>query len=341
MPSKNAMVQIENIQKSYSNTNVIPNINLEINDGEFLTLLGPSGCGKTTLLRMIAGLEIPSQGKIFIDGQDVTNLPPYKRNVNMVFQHYALFPHLTVEQNIRFGLNMKKVPKDEQNKLVDQVVYLTQLDEFRNRRPQQLSGGQQQRVAIARALVNNPKVLLLDEPLGALDYQLRKNLQLELKNLQKGLGITFIYVTHDQEEALTMSDRIIVMNKGKIEQDSTPDVLYHKPQSSFVANFIGECNILLEGNVEIVLRPEKINLCDINEDLITDIVEHDFHPKPRYFGTIMDIVFYGTIDKIFILLDNSQQMVTAYQYFDDKRKWDVDERVGIWWYPEDEVRLSK
>ena len=341
MSAKNVMVRIENIQKSFADTIVIPHIDLEINDGEFLTLLGPSGCGKTTLLRMIAGLETPSTGKIFIDDQDVTDLPPYKRNVNMVFQHYALFPHLTVEQNIRFGLNMKKVPKEEQTKLVDQVVYLTQLDEFRNRRPQQLSGGQQQRVAIARALVNSPKVLLLDEPLGALDYQLRKNLQLELKNLQKGLGITFIYVTHDQEEALTMSDRIIVMNKGRIEQDSTPDVLYHKPQSSFVANFIGECNILQEGNITIAMRPEKLNLCDINDDLSTDTAQYNYHPKPRLFGTIMDIVFYGTIDKVFILLDNSQQIITAYQYFDDKRKWEVEERVGIWWYPEDEVRLSE
>ena len=201
------MIRLQGITKKYGNNLIIPKLDLTIYDGEFLTLLGPSGCGKTTLLRMIAGLDTPTTGKVFLDDEDVTNKPPYKRDVNMVFQHYALFPHMTVEENIKFGLMMKKVPAEEQKERVAQVLYLTQLEEFRNRRPQQMSGGQQQRVAIARALVNNPKVLLLDEPLGALDYQLRKNLQLELKNLQRGLGLTFIYVTHDQEEALTMSDR--------------------------------------------------------------------------------------------------------------------------------------
>jgi spermidine/putrescine transport system ATP-binding protein len=330
------MIDLKSIEKKFGDTVVIPGLDLTINDGEFLTLLGPSGCGKTTLLRMIAGLETPTVGKIYIDGQDVTGLPPYKRDVNMVFQNYALFPHMTVEANIRFGLNMKKVPQDEQKKLVDQVVYLTQLDEFRQRRPQQLSGGQQQRVAIARALVNNPKVLLLDEPLGALDYQLRKNLQLELKNLQKGLGITFVYVTHDQEEALTMSDRIVVMNKGIIEQDSTPDILYHVPESTFVANFIGEVNIFEEATGKIAMRPEKLNMTDAN---LTELPPDQ--PVPRYFGTIVDIVFYGTIDKVFILLDNSKQVITAYQYFDDKRKWQVEERVALWWYLQDEVRLAR
>lgn len=334
------MIKIDNVEKNFGNTIVIPKINLEINDGEFLTLLGPSGCGKTTLLRMIAGLEMPTKGDIYIDGQNITKLPPYKRNVNMVFQHYALFPHMTVEQNIKFGLNMKKVPAEDQTKLVDQVVYLTQLDDFRYRYPQQLSGGQQQRVAIARALVNSPKVLLLDEPLGALDYQLRKNLQLELKNLQKGLGITFVYVTHDQEEALTMSDRIVVMNKGLIEQDSDPDTLYHRPESIFVANFIGEVNIFESDSEKIAMRPEKINLSDINEETDNPF-EYSQHPQPSYFGTIMDIVFYGTLDKVFILIDNSNQIVTAYQYFDDKRKWKIDERVALWWYPQDEVRLLR
>ena len=209
------MIRLQGISKKFGDHIIIPSIDLTIYDGEFITLLGPSGCGKTTLLRMIAGLEQPTEGKIYLDDEDVTKLPPYKRDVNMVFQNYALFPHMTVEENIHFGLKMKNVPMDEQKERVEQVLYLTQLEELRKRRPQQMSGGQQQRVAIARALVNNPKVLLLDEPLGALDYQLRKNLQLELKNLQRGLGLTFIYVTHDQEEALTMSDRIVVMNKGQ------------------------------------------------------------------------------------------------------------------------------
>ena len=201
----NELIRLERITKKFGDHVIIPSLDLTIHDGEFLTLLGPSGCGKTTLLRMIAGLETPTTGKVILDGQDITKLPPYKRNVNMVFQNYALFPHMTVAENIRFGLKMKKVPTEETEDRINQVLYLTQLEELRNRYPSQMSGGQQQRVAIARALVNNPKVLLLDEPLGALDYQLRKKMQLELKNLQRGLGLTFIFVTHDQEEALTMS----------------------------------------------------------------------------------------------------------------------------------------
>lgn len=252
------MVRLQGITKKFGNNVIIPSLDLTIYDGEFITLLGPSGCGKTTLLRMIAGLETPTEGSIYLDDENVTALPPYKRDVNMVFQHYALFPHMTVEENIKFGLMMKKVPADEQKERVAQVLYLTQLEEFRNRRPQQMSGGQQQRVAIARALVNNPKVLLLDEPLGALDYQLRKNLQLELKNLQRGLGLTFIYVTHDQEEALTMSDRIVVMNKGVIEQDDNPDNIYHYPSTKFVAKFIGESNFFDTETETLALRPEKL-----------------------------------------------------------------------------------
>ena len=307
------MIRLQGITKKYGNNLIIPKLDLTIYDGEFLTLLGPSGCGKTTLLRMIAGLDTPTTGKVFLDDEDVTNKPPYKRDVNMVFQHYALFPHMTVEENIK------------------------QLEEFRNRRPQQMSGGQQQRVAIARALVNNPKVLLLDEPLGALDYQLRKNLQLELKNLQRGLGLTFIYVTHDQEEALTMSDRIVVMNKGVIEQDDNPDTIYHYPNTRFVAKFIGESNFFETESETLVIRPEKLNLCPEYED---EQAEKQ-HPEPSYYGTVVDVVFYGTIDKVFIRLDNSNQTVVAYQYFDDVKRWSPDERVGIWWYKKDEVKVSR
>ena len=233
------MIRLQGITKKYGNNLIIPKLDLTIYDGEFLTLLGPSGCGKTTLLRMIAGLDTPTTGKVFLDDEDVTNKPPYKRDVNMVFQHYALFPHMTVEENIKFGLMMKKVPAEEQKERVAQVLYLTQLEEFRNRRPQQMSGGQQQRVAIARALVNNPKVLLLDEPLGALDYQLRKNLQLELKNLQRGLGLTFIYVTHDQTEAMTLGTKIVVMKDGLIQQVGAPQSIYDNPVNLFVAGFLG------------------------------------------------------------------------------------------------------
>jgi len=329
------MVRLKGITKKFGNNLIIPHIDLTIADGEFITLLGPSGCGKTTLLRMIAGLEEPTSGQIFLDNEDVTTFAPYKRDVNMVFQNYALFPHMNVEENIRFGLLMKKVPKEKQKERIDQVLYLTQLEDFRTRRPQQMSGGQQQRVAIARALVNNPKVLLLDEPLGALDYQLRKNLQLELKNLQRGLGLTFVYVTHDQEEALTMSDRIVVMNAGRIEQDSTPDNIYHNPSSKFVARFIGESNFfdLNEQNV-LAIRPEKLNICEEEEENFT-------HPFPEYYGTVVDVVFYGTIDKVFIRLDNSNQTVVAYQYFDDVKRWHADERVGIWWYPQDAVSVKR
>ena len=210
---------MEGITKKFGEHLIIPTLDLTINDGEFVTLLGPSGCGKTTLLRMIAGLETPTTGKVILDGKDITKLPPYKRNVNMVFQNYALFPHMTVTENIHFGLKMQGVPNEEAQERINQVLYLTQLEQLRDRYPSQMSGGQQQRVAIARALVNSPKVLLLDEPLGALDYQLRKKLQLELKNLQRGLGLTFVFVTHDQEEALTMSDRIVIMHDGVIQQD--------------------------------------------------------------------------------------------------------------------------
>ncbi len=328
------MIRLEGISKQFGDHVIIPSIDLNIRDGEFLTLLGPSGCGKTTLLRMIAGLEQPTKGKIYLDNADVTKLPPYKRDVNMVFQHYALFPHMTVEENIHFGLKMKNVPQAQANERVKKVLELTQLEELRNRRPAQMSGGQQQRVAIARALVNNPKVLLLDEPLGALDYQLRKSLQLELRNLQYELGLTFVYVTHDQEEALTMSDRIVVMNKGLIEQDGTPDEIYHHPNSKFVAKFIGESNFFDIDGKTIVMRPEKLNLCAENE-------VNAEHPAPHYYGTIDDVVFYGTIDKVFIKLDNSDQIVVAYQYFDDVHRWSDDERVGIWWYPQDAVVVEK
>ena len=198
----NELIRLEGITKKFGEHLIIPTLDLTINDGEFVTLLGPSGCGKTTLLRMIAGLETPTTGKVILDGKDITKLPPYKRNVNMVFQNYALFPHMTVTENIHFGLKMQGVPNEEAQERINQVLYLTQLEQLRDRYPSQMSGGQQQRVAIARALVNSPKVLLLDEPLGALDYQLRKKLQLELKNLQRGLGLTFVFVTHDQEEAL-------------------------------------------------------------------------------------------------------------------------------------------
>ena len=238
-------LEVKEIKKSFTEEEaVLDNISLKISKGEFITLLGSSGCGKTTTLRIIAGLEQPDAGSVWLDGREVTGLEPNQRDVNTVFQNYALFPHMNVAENIGYGLKLKKVPKSEIRKKVSQMLELVQLEGYEKRKPSELSGGQKQRVAIARALVNNPEVLLLDEPLGALDLQLRRAMQIELKHLQKKLGITFIYITHDQEEAINMSDRIAVMKDGRIEQIGTPDEIYNHPKTSYVATFVGNANIL-------------------------------------------------------------------------------------------------
>ena len=238
-------LELKNIKKSFTEGEaVLDDISLVISQGEFITLLGSSGCGKTTTLRIIAGLEQPDEGSVWLDGREVTGLEPNQRDVNTVFQNYALFPHMNVAENIGYGLKLKKVPKAEIKKKVSRMLELVQLEGYEKRKPSELSGGQKQRVAIARALVNNPKVLLLDEPLGALDLQLRRAMQIELKHLQKKLGITFIYITHDQEEAINMSDRIAVMKGGRIEQMGTPDEIYNHPKTSYVATFVGNANIL-------------------------------------------------------------------------------------------------
>ena len=239
------LLELKNIKKSFTpGEDVLDDICLTVARGEFVTLLGSSGCGKTTTLRIIAGLEQTDSGSVWINGQDVTKLPPDKRDVNTVFQNYALFPHMNVAENIGYGLKLRKVPRGEIKKKVAQMLELVQLEGYEKRKPSELSGGQKQRVAIARALVNNPKILLLDEPLGALDLQLRRAMQIELKHLQKKLGITFIYITHDQEEAINMSDRIAVMKDGRIEQIGTPDEIYNHPKTSYVATFVGNANIL-------------------------------------------------------------------------------------------------
>ena len=251
-------LELKNIKKSFSGSeDVLRGISLSIGKGEFLTLLGASGCGKTTTLRIIAGLEMPEEGQVFLEGRDVTGLNPEQRDVNTVFQNYALFPHMTVAENVGYGLKLKKVPKSEIQKRVSEMLELVRLEGFEKRKPSELSGGQKQRVAIARALINNPKVLLLDEPLGALDLQLRRAMQQELKRLQKKLGITFIYITHDQEEAINMSDRIAVMNEGKFEQVGTPDEIYNRPKTSYVAEFVGNANIL-RGTVEHIRDGEAL-----------------------------------------------------------------------------------
>ena len=258
-----SIIELKNVHKSFGDKPVVKNLSINIHKGEFVTLLGPSGCGKTTTLRMIAGFETPTSGQILFHGKDITELPPYKRNVNTVFQRYALFPHLNVFNNIAFGLKLKTVPSGEivekkgvkyekmrkltKKEIADKVSYalkMVDLENYEKRSVTSLSGGQMQRVAIARALVNEPEVLLLDEPLGALDLKLRKDMQIELMNMHKKLGITFVYVTHDQEEALTMSDRIIVMREGEIQQIATPQKIYDEPANAFVADFVGESNIL-------------------------------------------------------------------------------------------------
>ena len=341
------MIHMKDVRKVYesSNTLALDNVNFTVEDGEFVAIVGTSGSGKSTLLHMLGGLDRPTSGHYYIAGEDVAKFNAAERatlrnkRIGFVFQNFNLLSRTTALENVMMPavyahptLSMKAM-RERSVELLNLVGLSDRMDHT----PAQLSGGQQQRVAIARALVNNPKVLLLDEPLGALDYQLRKNLQLELKNLQRGLGLTFIYVTHDQEEALTMSDRIVVMNKGVIEQDDNPDTIYHYPNTRFVAKFIGESNFFETESETLVIRPEKLNLCPEYED---EQAEKQ-HPEPSYYGTVVDVVFYGTIDKVFIRLDNSNQTVVAYQYFDDVKRWSPDERVGIWWYKKDEVKVSR
>ena len=253
-----SILQLRQIRKSFDNTEVLKGIDLEVAQGEFITLLGASGCGMTTTLRIIAGLELPDAGQVILEGQDITNREPNKRDVNTVFQNYALFPHMNVSDNVGYGLKIRKVPKAEIERKVEQALRLVQLEEYGKRMPDQLSGGQKQRIAIARAVINEPKVLLLDEPLGALDLKLRRQMQLELKRLQKQLGITFIYITHDQEEAINMSDRIGVMHEGILEQLGTPNEVYYQPQTSYVADFVGNANILHKNGETFAIRSENI-----------------------------------------------------------------------------------
>ena len=313
------MVELRNVTKRFGAYEALKEASFEIRAGEFMTFLGPSGCGKTTCLRLISGFDTPTSGQIFLDGKDLTFEPPYRRDVNQVFQNYALFPHLTIYENIAFGLRMKKNPPAQIRERVDRVVKMTSLEAFIDRKPAQLSGGQRQRVALARAIVCEPKVLLLDEPLSALDAKLRTQMRVELKQLQKKLGITFIFVTHDQEEALTMSDRVAVINAGRVEQIGTVNEIYYKPATRFVASFIGESNIVeaeilrsegeflhcrLEGGLELdvrtpkppahsqillSLRPEKIRLTRENPG-----------GRNSFPGTIEMEIFKGAVDDLTI-----------------------------------------
>lgn len=295
------ILELHNITKTFYATNetteVLKGIDLNIAPGEFVTLLGPSGCGKTTLLRIIAGLETTDSGEVRLDGEEITNKEPHLRDVNMVFQNYALFPHMTVEENIGYGLKIKKVDKTEIKKRVTEMLSLVQLEGYEKRSPEKLSGGQRQRVAIARALINQPKVLLLDEPLGALDLKLRRQMQIELKQLQKRLGITFIYITHDQEEAINMSDRIAVMNQGVFEQIGTPNEIYYQPKTSYVASFVGDANLLrLQGKLYAV-RTE--NVCMSEEACCT------------YMAKVKEKSFAGGRLRIVFSLEDGQEVIAS------------------------------
>lgn len=296
---KDIILRLENVKKSFGETEVLKGIDLEIREGEFITLLGSSGCGKTTTLRIIAGLEAADSGKVFLGGQDITEVAANKRDVNTVFQNYALFPHMSVADNIGYGLKIRKKPKEEIEKKVKEMLELVQLEGYEKRMPDQLSGGQRQRIAIARAVANEPKVLLLDEPLGALDLKLRRQMQLELKRLQKQLGITFIYITHDQEEAINMSDRIAVMHDGVFEQIGTPNEIYYQPKTSYVASFVGDANIYRENGNTYAVRAENILM--------------DGESECRLEAQVVEKSYAGGQLRILFRL-NDGQMITANRY---------------------------
>ncbi|WP_434360858.1 spermidine/putrescine ABC transporter ATP-binding protein PotA [Parasalinivibrio latis] len=361
-PTGKPVIRLKGLTKSFDGKAVISNLDLEVNNGEFLTILGPSGCGKTTVLRLIAGLEDADAGQILLEDTDVTSVPAENRHVNTVFQSYALFPHMTVYDNVAFGLRMQKVAENEIEPRVMEALRMVQLDQYAPRKPHQLSGGQQQRVAIARAVVNKPKVLLLDESLSALDYKLRKQMQIELKQLQRKLGITFIFVTHDQEEALSMSDRIIVMREGHIEQDGTPREIYEEPANLFVARFIGEINVFnavvtdridneniradIEGRncvvhckmevavgdrISVLLRPEDLRIEEI----------HDNGAVSGIVGYVRERTYKGmTLDSV-VELESGQNVMISEFFNEDDPDVDhsLDQKVAITWVESWEVVL--
>jgi putative spermidine/putrescine transport system ATP-binding protein len=289
-----ADVALRGLVKRFGDVVAVDDVDLEIARGEFFTMLGPSGSGKTTTLRLIAGFELPDAGHIELGGRDVTRVPPYARDVNTVFQDYALFPHMTVQENVEYGLRVKKVPKGERRRRAGEALAMVRLDDYGPRKPAQLSGGQRQRVALARAIVNRPRVLLLDEPLGALDLKLRQEMQVELKQIQGEVGITFVYVTHDQEEALTMSDRLAVFNDGRVEQVGTPAEVYEHPANAFVAGFVGVSNLLERDGRRITVRPEKIRI--LGEDEPGDGLSVQR-------GTIRDVAYVGMVTRYTVALE--------------------------------------
>ena len=339
------LIELKGISKSFDGEKVLDSINLYIRDGEFITLLGPSGCGKTTTLRILGGFETADEGEVYFDGVEISALPAYKRNINTVFQKYALFPHLNVYENIAFPLRMKKVKEGEIRERVETILKMVELSGFENKSVSTLSGGQQQRVAIARALISHPKVLLLDEPLGALDLKLRKDMQNELKEIQKNVGITFIYVTHDQEEALSMSDTIVVMADGEIQQIGTPTDIYNEPKNAFVADFIGESNIVdgimledkrvkmsghifecLDGGfaqnepVDVVVRPEDVDVVEVSRGMLT--------------GIVTSVTFKGVHYEIIVDIGGFKWMIQSTDYVSPEQK------IGLYIEP-DAIHIMK
>ena len=326
--AKPAALRLKGVRKNYGQVVAVGGIDLTVDEGEFFTLLGPSGSGKTTLLRLIAGFERPDGGRIELGGRDVTSLPPHLRETNTVFQDYALFPHMSVGENIGYGLRIKGVPAAERRRRVESALQMVRLAGLDSRRPNQLSGGQRQRVALARAVINEPEVLLLDEPLGALDLKLRQEMQLELKRIQKQVGITFVYVTHDQEEALTMSDRVAVMANGRIEQVGPPVEVYERPATEFVAGFIGISNLLTRDGVKFVVRPEKLRMLLENEQ-----PERGMTVEP---GVVEEVVYVGQATRYNIRLDHGEQLVAVRQNMDaaDEAPHYDGKRIRLAWAPE-------
>jgi putative spermidine/putrescine transport system ATP-binding protein len=329
-------IRVQGLTKRYGDVVAVDGIDLDIPAGEFFTMLGPSGSGKTTTLRMIAGFEVPDEGTIELAGEDVSRLPPYDRPVNTVFQDYALFPHMTVQRNVEYGLMVKKVKKGERRERARQALEMVRLSGYGERKPAQLSGGQRQRVALARAIVNRPKVLLLDEPLGALDLKLRQDMQIELKSIQREVGITFVYVTHDQEEALTMSDRIAVFNEGRIEQVGPPAEVYEHPGSEFIAGFVGVSNVIERDGRRYTIRPEKINLLDDGQD-----PRPGWHVEP---GVVSDVQYVGPVTRFYVTLDRGGELQVLDQNLEEGSLEVLelkDRRARVEWRPDQESVIDE